>query len=144
MFFNRCLLSQSQEEFEIFCTKFDIILSQINDEFPLCSAVTWDFNAGCTNWWKGNITNSTGQEIATQIIDKPAHVINNSMSCVDLSLLSFLTNVITITSMARQTSVYHSHQNISVKYGIAVKQMFKILRNLLKNLIAEKILNPFL
>ena len=27
--------SQSQEEFEIFCTKFDMLFSQINDEFPL-------------------------------------------------------------------------------------------------------------
>ena len=84
--------SQSEEEFEIFCTKFDILLSQINDEFPLCSIVTGDFNARCTNWGKDNITNSGGREIAsltssacyTQIIDKPTHVINNSMSCIDL------------------------------------------------------------
>ena len=84
--------SQSKEEFEIFCTKFDILLSQINDEFPLCSIVTGDFNARCINWWKGDITNSAGREIAsltlsagyTQITDKPTHVINNSMSCIDL------------------------------------------------------------
>ena len=69
-----------------------IFLSQINDEFPLCSIVTGDFNARCTNWWKDDITNSTGWEIAsltssagyTQISDKPTHVINNSMSCIDL------------------------------------------------------------
>ena len=38
-----------------------------------------DFNAVCTNWWKDDITNSAGREIAsltssagyTQIIDKP-------------------------------------------------------------------------
>ena len=40
-------LSQSQEELEIFCTNFDILLSQINDEFPLCSVVTGDFNTRC-------------------------------------------------------------------------------------------------
>ena len=84
--------SQSQEEFEIFSTKFDILLSQINDEFPLCSIVTRDFNACYTNWWNDDITNSTGREIAsltsstgyTQIIDKPTHVINNSMSVLIL------------------------------------------------------------
>ena len=52
--------SQCQEEFKTFCTKFDILLSQINDEFPLCSIVTGYFNARCTNWWKDKITNSTG------------------------------------------------------------------------------------
>ena len=58
-------------------------------------------------------------------------------------MFPFLTNVITILSMARLTFVYHSHQNMSVKYGITVKQMFKILKNLLKTLIGEKLLNPF-
>ena len=44
---------------------------------------------------KNDITNSTGQEIDSlttsagykQIIDKPTHVINNSMSCIDLIFL---------------------------------------------------------
>ena len=57
--------SQSQEEFEISCTKFEILLSQINDKFPPCSVVTGDFNACCTNWWKDDITNSTGREIVS-------------------------------------------------------------------------------
>ena len=43
-------LSQSQKEFKIFCTNFDILLNQINDELPLGSNVTGDFNAPCTNW----------------------------------------------------------------------------------------------
>ena len=49
-------------------------------------------------------------------------------------MLPFLTNAITISSMARLTFAYPSHQNMSVKYGITVKQMFKILKNLLKTL----------
>ena len=53
-------------------------------------------------------------------------------------MLPFLTNVITISSMARLTSVYPPHQNMSVKYGITVNQMFKILQNLLKTLIGKK------
>ena len=55
-----------------------------------------------------------------------------------------LTNVITISSMARLLSVYLSNQNMSVKYGITVKQMFKFSKNLLKTLIGEKLLNLFL
>ena len=35
--------SQSQDEFENFCTNFDILFNQINDELPICSIVTGDF-----------------------------------------------------------------------------------------------------
>ena len=81
--------SQNRDEFENFCLKFDLLLSKINDEFPLCSVITGDFNAPCSRWWKNDITNLTGEEIETltssaggyaQIIDKPTHIINNSMS----------------------------------------------------------------
>ena len=110
--------SQSQEEFEIFSTKFDILLRQINDEFPLCSIVTGDFNARCTNWRKDDITNSTGREIAsltssagyTQIIDKPTHVISNSVSCIDLI---FCTNQNLISKYDVDASIYDKcHHNI--------------------------------
>ena len=67
-------------------------MSNINNEFPLSSIIASDFNARCSRWWKNDITNSTGQEIDSltssagykQIIDKHTHVINNSMSCIDL------------------------------------------------------------
>ena len=65
-----------------------------------------DFNARCTNWWKDDITNSAGREIAsltssagyTKIIDKPTHVINNSMLCIDL--------------------IFCTNQNVILKYGV--------------------------
>ena len=47
--------SEGQEESEIFCTNFNILLSQINDKFPICSIVTGDFNPRCRNLWKNNI-----------------------------------------------------------------------------------------
>ena len=53
-------------------------------------------------------------------------------------MLPFLTNVITISSMAILTSVYPPHQNKSVKYGITVNQTSKILQNRLKTLIGKK------
>ena len=44
MFFNLCHSpSQSQDEFENFCTNFDILFNQINDELHICSVVTGDF-----------------------------------------------------------------------------------------------------
>ena len=48
-----------------FCTNFDILVNNINDELPLCSIVTGDFNAGCSRWWKNDITNLEGQESLT-------------------------------------------------------------------------------
>ena len=110
------------------------------------------------NQWKGNFTNSTDREIPsvtssagyTKIIYKPTHVIFNSMLCIDFIFctsrnviskygvdFSIFDKAITISSMARLTSEYPSHQYMSVKYGITVKQMFKILKNLLKTSIGE-------
>ena len=84
--------SQNQDEFKNFCTNFDILINNINDELPLCSIVTGDFNALCSRWWKNLITNLQGQELdslalsagSNQIIDKPTHLINTSMWCIDL------------------------------------------------------------
>ena len=74
-----CCPSQNQDEFKNFCTSFDILPNNINDELTLCSIVTGDFNAPCSRWWKNNITNLQGQELEpltlsagyNQIIDKP-------------------------------------------------------------------------
>lgn len=93
--------SQSHDEFHDLCTKFDLLLSNINHEFLLCSIATGDFNACCSIWSQNEITNSTGQEIDSstssaeyrQMIDKPTHVVNDSMSCIGLL---FCTNQNTI------------------------------------------------
>ena len=84
--------SQSQDEFENFCTKFDILLGQTNDEISICSIVTSDFNARCSRWWRNDITSFAWKEIDfltssagyAQIIEKPTLVINKSNSCIDL------------------------------------------------------------
>ena len=60
-----------------------------------------DFNARSSNWWENDITNSVGKELDSltlsagysQIIDKPTHIVNNSMSCIDL-IFCTNTNVI--------------------------------------------------
>ena len=111
--------SQSEDKFENFCTKFDIILSQINDALPICSIVTGDFNARYSRWWRNDITNFTGKEIDfltsspgyTQIIDKPAHVVNTSKSCIDL--------IICI------------NQNVISKYGVDASPFNKFHRNII-------------
>ena len=110
--------SQNQDEFKNFCTNFDILLNNINDELPLCSIVTGDFNARCSRWWKNDMTNLQGQELDSltlsagynQIIDKPTHVINTSMSCIDLI---FCTNQSVISSHGVDVSIFDKcHHNI--------------------------------
>ena len=110
--------SQTQDEFEDFCTKFDLLMSNINAEIPLCSVITGDFNARSKRWWKNDITNLAGQEIDSltssagykQLIDKPTHVINNSMSCIDFL---FCTNQNVISNVGVDISLFKKcHHNI--------------------------------
>ena len=90
---------------------FGILLSQIKDEFPICSIVTRCFNACCTNWWK-DITNST---VIDSLMSSAGYtqIIVYIITCIDLIfcnnqnvvskygvVLPFLTNVITISFMA--------------------------------------------
>ena len=58
-----CSPSQNHDEFQNFCAKFDTLLNNLNDEFPICSVVTGDFNARNSKWWKNDITNSAGLEL---------------------------------------------------------------------------------
>ena len=111
--------SQSHNEFDDFCSKVDLLLSNINHEFPLCSFVTGDFNARCSRWWQNDITDSAGQEIDSptlsvqykHIIDKPTHFINNSMLCIDLLVC---TNQNTISKYGADVSIFDKcHHNIT-------------------------------
>ena len=110
--------SQSHDEFENFCINFDLLLNNINDEFPICSIVRGDFNARCSSWWKNDITNTPGQKIDfltssagyAQIINKPTHVANNFMSCIDLI---FCTNKNIISNHGANVMIFQKcHHNI--------------------------------
>ena len=61
-YFSTCIYRYpSHDEFENFCVNFDLLRNNINDEFPICSIVTGDFNARCSSWWKNDITNTPGE-----------------------------------------------------------------------------------
>ena len=103
-----CSPSQNHDEFRNLCAKFDTLLNNINDEFPICSFATGDFNACNSRWWKNDITNSTGLELEsltssagyTQIINKPTHAVYSSMSSIDL--------------------IFYTNLNLISKYGVDV------------------------
>ena len=128
--------SQSHNEFDDFCSKVDLLLSNINHEFPLCSFVTGDFNARCSRWWQNDITDSAGQEIDSptlsvqykHIIDKPTHFINNSMLCIDL-LVCTNQNTISkyVSSTTKRSLLYYHYLLIVILFQTtAKKQIFLI------------------
>ena len=122
-----CSPSQNHAEFQNFCAKFDTLLNNINDEFPICSVVTGDFNARNSRWWKNDITNSAGLELHsptssagyTQIVDKPTHAVNSSMSCIDLI---FCTNLNVISKHGVDVTIFDKchHDIIYGKINIRV------------------------
>ena len=99
-----CSPSQNQDESKNFCTKFDILLNNINKELLLCSVVTDGFNA------QGQELDSlTLSAEYTQIIDKPTHVTNNSMSCIDIVFCtneSVVSNRISIFDTCHHDIIY--------------------------------------
>ena len=110
--------SQNNEEFENFCINFGLLLNNIKEEIPVCAIITVDFNARSSDWWKNDITNSVDQELDSltssagysQIIDKPTHIVNNSMSCTDLI---FCANTNVISKHGVDVSIFEKcHHNI--------------------------------
>ena len=149
-----------------FLYKIELLMSNINNEFPLGSIITGDFNARCSRWWKNYINNATGQETDSltssagckQIIDKPTRVLNNSMSCIDLIFCTnqnvisnygvdvsmFKKCVIIISFMEKLTFVSPSHLYMSVKSRIIIRQMLKILKKQYLILIGTRPWKTFL
>ena len=110
--------SQGREEFESFCTDFDLFLSNINDLSPACSIITGDFNARSTKWWKLDKENLEGREINiitraavySQLINQSKHLTKYFLSCIDLI---FTSNPNLINSSVVEMSLFEKcHHNI--------------------------------
>ena len=126
---NKCFLtslyrppSQSKDQFDKFCSSFNILMSNSNDEKPLASITTGDFNARSKNWWFQGITNSQGSIIDTltpisgyhQLINLPTHMANTSSSCNDLI---FTSNANLITELGIEKSLYGDNYHHSIVFG---------------------------
>ena len=76
--------SQSHDEFENFCSELNLLLTNINNNQPVCSVLLGDFNAKCSKWCSSDKNNIAGLEIDnitttagySQLIKKPTHFIN--------------------------------------------------------------------
>ena len=130
--------SKNQQEFENFCSNFEVLMDQINNELPNCSVITGDFNARCSKWWNEDITNSIGREIDTltlaggykQIINQPTHIVNNSLSCIDLI---FCNNMNLISNFGVDFSIFekcHHNKAVNLLIGINHFQVYLLMEKL--------------
>ena len=85
--------NQTADEVDIFLSGFEQTCSNIALESPLCSFITGDLNAKCTNWWNEGSSNPCGLELYnittllgfSQLINKPTNFEpNKTASCIDL------------------------------------------------------------
>ena len=87
-----CSPSQNSNQSELFLSKLENLLSDINKRKPSLSVVTGDFNARCSSWWCNDINtiegshlySSTSSNGFSQLINEPTHIQTNSSSCIDL------------------------------------------------------------
>ena len=89
--------NQTADDLDIFLSGFEQTCSSIALESPLCSFITGDLNAKCTNWWKEGTNNLCGMELHnmttllgfSQLINMPTNFEpNKTPSCIDLIFTS--------------------------------------------------------
>ena len=108
--------SQSPDEFDTFCSNFNLFLSNINDLNPASSILIGDFNARNLKWWSSDKETFEGRAMHslttsaayTQLIDQPTYVINNSSSCTNLA---FASNPNVIYNSCVELSLFDKHHN---------------------------------
>ena len=100
--------SQNSNQSELFLSKLENLLSDINKRKPSLSVVTGDFNARSSSWWCNDINtiegshlySSTSSNGFSQLINEPTHIQTNSSSCIDL--------------------IFTNQPNLSVNYGVYI------------------------
>ena len=121
--------SQTNDEFEVFLSNFQMLLDKINNRKPSLSVITGDFNARCSSWWSNDINTTEGLKLfsstssngLTQIIKEPTHIQANSSSCVDLVFtdqpnLSINSGVHASLHPNCHHQIVHSRYNLNIYY----------------------------
>ena len=88
--------SQSIEQFSLFKQSWEETIINVNDYSPTIAMYIGDFNVRKSEWWNGDSANLRGTEITelsaqyslNQVIGGPAHILPNSASCFDLTLIT--------------------------------------------------------
>ena len=86
---------QNNNEFEVFLSNMEKLLSGINKFKPSLSLITGDFNARSSYWWCKDINTTEGSKLFSlkssngfsQLINEGTHIQANSSSSIDLILI---------------------------------------------------------
>ena len=65
--------SQNKNQFDQFCSSFNILMSNVYDQKSLASIITRGFNARSKNQWSQDVTKSRGSIIATVTLTSSCH-----------------------------------------------------------------------
>ena len=105
--------SQSHEVLESFCSSLDSLLSNINDQHPVCSIAIEDFNAKFSKWCTTDKDNTAGLEldnITILLIVETFGITNMQILKVSKKLFQRLTGL-RRSSIETQKKNAHSHAN---------------------------------
>ena len=119
--------SQTQDEFEIFLKNFELTLDKIHENNPFMTIVLSDFNAKSNNWCKADLTSLEGSKIDTiansydlnQLIQEPTHILNSSLSYIDLIFTSQANLVIKSGIHSLLHSNCH-HEIVFAKFNLSI------------------------
>ena len=86
--------SQNFDQLSDFYKDFSVLLNNINEHRPPYPVIVGDFNAKCSKQYPLDKNNGAGEALQTyttttsysQLINKPTHSANGSLSCMDLIL----------------------------------------------------------
>ena len=107
--------NQSENDFKNSCNSFELTLDAVSATNPFLIVAIRDFNAKSSNWYTGDTTTSEG----SKIINKPAHIQRQSVSCTDL-ILSFQLNLLMSSGIHLTLHQNCHHQIIFAKFNLKV------------------------
>ena len=121
--------SQNNNEFGVFLSNMEKLLSDINKRKPSLSVITGDFNARSSYWWCKDINTTEGSNLFSltssngfsQLKNEPAHIQENNSFCINLILtdqpnLSMNSGVHSPLHPNCHHHIVHSRFNLNIYY----------------------------
>ena len=119
--------SQNSNQFELFLSNLENLLSDINKRKPSLSVVTGDFNAISSSWLCNDINTIEGSHLYSlkssngfsQLLNEPAHIQVNSSSCINLIFYLQINQTIHIQTNSSSciNLIVTNQPNLSVNSG---------------------------
>ena len=119
--------SQNSNQFELFLSNLENLLSDINKDKPSLSVVTGNFNARSSSWWcndintieRSHLYSLTSSNDFSQLINEQTHIQTNNSSCIEL----MFTNQPNLSVNSGVDSSLHSnchHQIVHTSFNLDI------------------------